>query len=1046
MSAKPPPAFLKKGGPPLPKSVKPFGKPPVKPPFLLKHKGKPPAALLKGKSEETVDSAPSGRSSLSEQNAPGGEDPPKENALEIRSKAIKPKIKVPELKFKWKEGKAKVKPPPKVTPLGGKAAALSDAQSEEDSPLSEAHLVKPAKPMMKPSKLMMKPSKPMMKPAKTMVKPSQPIKSGALEFVKAPKGVKPKVSLSDLKLKGLGEKGKAEKGETGRSSIPVGLASQSGVEATGVEEAEQTEIGKGEPNDSGSLGGRDETGRIKRVMHMSKYIDSGNVVNQLRGQGGNATQVVKVKGGGGPTGSSPGDAGKGKLPPPSFAKYKEKKSNSIAKEENEEVVQKCSASFSGEVTKGGGRTLKGLPAKGLPLKGLPLKESPSKGSPPKGLPLKGLPLKGSPPNGPPPSSTANAPKEGEPNKPADTHERTHERTNERTDGPRVMVGVSDAAGKQTVVPLSTSRTSTLMQDTHYLNAFSRLDGNYVGKVTGPASPIDCSDKKPQRRGGQKDLEQMTPRGGRPPSVYPPSATVGEYPPSAAVGEYPHGGNFLPFFNYNSEVFRGGMGTGCPMFFPPGWYYLPMGTHGDSGWVGPAEVAAGQVDADRLTTYGEQTGRANERGKKKRGSRAGNPTVGGGRRQSDTLIAAGHLKPLQFREGVEWSSEEEKYLNADVTMEEERRERKKKERRGRGRGVGGSIGDSKWYEIERRLNNCRGVIQESEAEGEAEDEAEYEAGAGQEDEANPSYYTDCSEAADSCGEDTKYVDGVRSEGHYEGDTDCGEEAGGKRSLTKNGQRRNGRRRTPLEESHPFDDDSIYKNYKVGYLREGRKWANEGLRRGGGEAPFKKTPHEEVPRETPLKKTHRERLNRIAHLFLPKNKKHENAFDLSLSFSQISEGDKDDIIRMLFACRDLERLIEEQHCVLDMLENDLREVNASLKMPPSWSNFNHFEVLQESILQSEGGQGVPLNNTPFFIKGKVALIPKNLDSFFDKAAVAATKANAAKAANAANAANVAGAPPSGAYSQPEGPPSNSKYMPKFAKAKVKPKVSLLLKRGA
>lgn len=147
--------------------------------------------------------------------------------------------------------------------------------------------------------------------------------------------------------------------------------------------------------------------------------------------------------------------------------------------------------------------------------------------------------------------------------------------------------------------------------------------------------------------------------------------------------------------------------------------------------------------------------------------------------------------------------------------------------------------------------------------------------------------------------------------------------------------------------------------------------------------------------------------------------------------MSNNDKNDIINMLFSCRELEKLIEEQHCVLDMLDNDLREVNASLKLPATWDNLENFELLQENILK-EDEQGLPINNTPFFIKGKVALIPKDINTFFDdeKKGESTGKKDyyARQVVQMATQVNT---------------PTPVKYVPKFTKAKVKPKVPLLLK---
>ncbi|SOV13680.1 conserved Plasmodium protein, unknown function [Plasmodium sp. gorilla clade G2] len=615
-----------------------------------------------------------------------------------------------------------------------------------------------------------------------------------------------------------------------------------------------------------------------------------------------------------------------------------------------------------------------------------------------------------------------------------------------TYGENILVGIK--ANKSNVGPLTTLNESKLIQDTHYINAFSRYSGNYVGKVTGPAHSISNLDKTPQNINDKKRCVQN--------DIHKNGCMYKGVPPP--FYDYPYMMNY-PYCN--NMLYNGAMDN-HPFYFYPG-FYVPMYPYDYS-----YNETLPFFNNENIIPNGDDTSDISKSMKKnKRGDR--NKQKGINKKCEDNMIiAGGHLKPLQFRNGAEWNKKNEKkfydeegvyyeddydeeddeYYDDDDEDEEYNNEDKlyKEQHKINNKYKSSYIGNSKWYEIEHKLNNCRGVIEEDKAtKGMMKKKKKKSVNE------KKAYYED----------ETKYYDEYESEysNPYDSeynDTYLSDDQLKNKNMYKNGiynkRRLNNRKQkhdleeNTLEDTYNFNFDDIYKNYKIEYLNEKLKWANENLKKKKNMKNMKnkknqkdeiKIDQEETNDCGPTEGTRKknvERLEDIAHLFLPKQKKHDNMFNLSLNISKMSNNDKDDIINMLFSCRELEKLIEEQHCVLDMLDNDLREVNASLKLPATWDNLENFELLQENILKEEE-HGLPLNNTPFFIKGKVALIPKDINTFFDdekKGGLIGKKdyyiKNVVQMATQVNT------------------PTPVKYVPKFTKAKVKPKVPLLLKNNA
>ncbi|SBT44676.1 conserved Plasmodium protein, unknown function [Plasmodium ovale wallikeri] len=997
MNCKPPVQLSKKVGA-LPKSAKPF----INPSFLIKNKGNLSQVLQKSQSSEKLQS---------EHNHEGNQGEPKVNLPKESSKAVKPKIKIPEAKFKSIELKLKLKP----KPLEQK---LDEQKLEEQKPAEQKP--KPMHPKFKSLKT--KPQIGGMKPPEAKMKfPKSKIPPPGAKF-----------NPSEVKFKTLVTKAKPAIGQTKEDGSNSELSDEhvkmakSMIKMPPSPNEESHDSNEEVVKENGNDKSRKDT-----ILNKSKYFDKKNILHVLKGK--NGKEKSKLMGAGPPPMTMP----KVKFPFPSEKEKAKEKAKEKVKEKTKEktnvfspatqkenskvnsvssspvqanlLVKKYTSSFSKEMVKSE-----------ISEKNAKKEESEKEvaNSEPQRIPTSPIKRKASMFKS---TKNVSSSKVEQPNE--------HVRNLVKSD---VMIGIADEMPQ--IGPLSTRRESTLLQNTHYINAFSRFDGNYVGKVTGPPIPISSLDKTPQKLSEKKDYENELHHN-----------TIHTNIPSPFV-DFSHVVNF-PFHPFISNGRSGSVET-APFVMYPGFYYMPAMAC-DPDW----RYATGCIEA------GDK--RSSKRGEM--GEKISTHDIRKGRKSTATcdkghgeMVAGGHLKPLQFRHGADWDTDDEKFLNDDVYLEEQKEEETRKPKRGstnkasaknenaKGGQKSQYIGNSKWYDIERRLNNCRGVIEDYNCSYYKDDESdESEGGSGCEEEADTRY-------EDEEGNESYYKE--EGEHTYEEDMYNDYALKGKKNSwdkrKKGGKKKRGQGKNSLNvgDAYNFNFDDLYKNYKIEYLNEKLKWANEYLNRKADRGADKEESEEEIgveerksaQRRTSShvghrvkdKKKHLERLDDIAHLFLPKKKNHENLFDLSLNFSRVSDNDKNDIINMLFSCRELEKLIEEQHCVLDMLDNDLKEVNASLKLPSNWDNFENFEILQENILNEEE-QGLPLNNTPLFIKGKVALVPKNLEPFLDKVPL---KRESAKVAETEK-----------TVSQAYETPVNIKYIPKFAKAKVKQKIPLLMKNA-
>ncbi|UKJ88490.2 hypothetical protein MACJ_000934 [Theileria orientalis] len=102
--------------------------------------------------------------------------------------------------------------------------------------------------------------------------------------------------------------------------------------------------------------------------------------------------------------------------------------------------------------------------------------------------------------------------------------------------------------------------------------------------------------------------------------------------------------------------------------------------------------------------------------------------------------------------------------------------------------------------------------------------------------------------------------------------------------------------------------------------------------------------------------------------PRRKPFTSMSEMSKHFQKVDAKDQYELIKLLLACRDLEKLIEEQHTVLDMLDHDLRE--ARDLFPDSLNNVTT-QKLHGSVPEDE--PFYPSSEAPLFIKGRVFLLP-------------------------------------------------------------------------
>ncbi|KAJ1608075.1 hypothetical protein OIY81_2771 [Cryptosporidium canis] len=102
--------------------------------------------------------------------------------------------------------------------------------------------------------------------------------------------------------------------------------------------------------------------------------------------------------------------------------------------------------------------------------------------------------------------------------------------------------------------------------------------------------------------------------------------------------------------------------------------------------------------------------------------------------------------------------------------------------------------------------------------------------------------------------------------------------------------------------------------------------------------------------------------VGGLSAARRRPYSSLTEMAAYFSNIEPQDQNDVIVMLLACRKLEKQIEEQQVVMQLLEHDLKEAQSLLRFPPEWRSLNNNEVLGHPPLPT--GQ-IPSTNDPPYV---------------------------------------------------------------------------------
>jgi hypothetical protein len=62
-----------------------------------------------------------------------------------------------------------------------------------------------------------------------------------------------------------------------------------------------------------------------------------------------------------------------------------------------------------------------------------------------------------------------------------------------------------------------------------------------------------------------------------------------------------------------------------------------------------------------------------------------------------------------------------------------------------------------------------------------------------------------------------------------------------------------------------------------------------------------------------------------------------------------------------CNSLEKKIEEQHAIIDLLDHDLAEARKALTLPPGWNKINKIEIKKDTDVEAfEALKDLPTTN--------------------------------------------------------------------------------------
>ncbi|KAH8740491.1 hypothetical protein FG386_000479, partial [Cryptosporidium ryanae] len=101
--------------------------------------------------------------------------------------------------------------------------------------------------------------------------------------------------------------------------------------------------------------------------------------------------------------------------------------------------------------------------------------------------------------------------------------------------------------------------------------------------------------------------------------------------------------------------------------------------------------------------------------------------------------------------------------------------------------------------------------------------------------------------------------------------------------------------------------------------------------------------------------------VGGLSAARRRPYSSLTEMAAYFSNIEPQDQNDVIVMLLACRKLEKQIEEQQVIMQLLEHDLKEAQSLLRFPPEWRSLNSADIVGHSPLPI--GQIPPTNDPPY-----------------------------------------------------------------------------------
>ncbi|EDO07494.1 uncharacterized protein BBOV_IV011420 [Babesia bovis T2Bo] len=177
--------------------------------------------------------------------------------------------------------------------------------------------------------------------------------------------------------------------------------------------------------------------------------------------------------------------------------------------------------------------------------------------------------------------------------------------------------------------------------------------------------------------------------------------------------------------------------------------------------------------------------------------------------------------------------------------------------------------------------------------------------------------------------------------------------------------NAPQQSPRRPMKKKDSNSIYSKYNTHYERtnDWKKEVTQPLTYSKVQKLKSSSTAEPMSHE-------RDRWNFVDGFLKPRRKPFASMSELSRHFSNINRSDQSELIKLLLACRSLEKVIEEQHGVLDMLDHDIREARELLRLP------EHLRGMSSKTLMGKPPQQesfYPTSDIPLFIKGRVSLIP-------------------------------------------------------------------------